>query len=325
MSNLFQHSLATSTWQVYRIAFNSYNRFCQQSGLPVMPVTEHTLLFYVTHISTSLSYGTIKSYLAGIQFMSVRFGYPCAVSSMSQLYYILRGVRRFYGQSRHRPKRLPFTVNDCYRFLSFLQSSTLCPLDRKMLWSAITLAFFGLLRSAEFTANAIHRFDPTTTLLMTNITISPDLTYVCIVLRGSKTDPFKVGCTIRVGSTNNQLCPVSALHHYITTQIIHTGPLFKYHNGSYLTRNRLATLLHTCFPNQPYNTHSLRIGGASTMASAGIPDSQIMIMGRWSSNAYQRYIRLSDNLIKQSTTLMSQTNLLTKSWDPDILVSTFIS
>ena len=128
-----------------------------------MPVTEHTLLFYVTHVSKSLAYGTIESYLAGIQFMSIRFGYPCAVSSMSQLYYLLRGVRHFYGLSRHRPKRLPFTVTDCYRFLSFLQSSNLCQQDRKMLRSAITLAFFGLLRSAEFTANTIHRFDPTTT------------------------------------------------------------------------------------------------------------------------------------------------------------------
>ena len=51
----------------------------------------------------------------------------------------------------------------------------------------------------------------------------------------------------------------------------------------------------------------------------------MMIMGQWSSNAYQRYIRLSDNLIKHSATLMSQTNLLTKSWDPDVLVSTDIS
>ena len=153
-----------STWQVYQISFHSYSRFCYLSGLPVMPVTEHTLLFYVTHVSKSLAYGTIKSYLAGIQLMSIRFGYSCAVSSMSQLYYLLRGVRRFYGQSRHRPKHLPFPVTDCYRFLSFLQSSNVCHQDRKMLWSAMTLAFFGLLGSTEFTTNTLHCFDPTTTL-----------------------------------------------------------------------------------------------------------------------------------------------------------------
>ena len=103
-----------------------------------MPVMEHTLLFYVTHVSKSLAYGIIKS----------------------------------YGQSCHRPKRLHFTITDCYCFLSFLQSSNLCEQDRKMLWS-ITVAFLGQLHSAEFTAYTIHRFDPTTTLLMTNITISP--------------------------------------------------------------------------------------------------------------------------------------------------------
>ena len=40
---------------------------------------------------------------------------------------------------------------------------------------------------------------------------------------------------------------------------------------------------------------------------------KIMIMGQW-----------SDNLIKHSTTLMYRTNLLTKSWDPDVLVSNYI-
>ena len=173
--------------------------------------------------------------------MSIRIGYPCAVSSMSQLYYLLCGVRRFYGQSRHRPKRLPFTVNDCYRFLSFLQSSNLCQQDRKMLWSAITLAFFGFLRSAKFTANIIHHFDPITTLLMTNITISPDFDYVCIVLHGSKTALFEWG------STNNRLCPVSDLYHYTMTRIIHNGPLFKYHDGSY---SLVIDWPHTCpFPS----------------------------------------------------------------------------
>ena len=46
-----------------------------------------------------------------------------------------------------------------------------------------------------------------------------------------------------------------------------------------------------------------------------------MILGRWSSNAYQRYLRLSDNIIRQSAVIMAKTPLTNKYWDPDVLVS----
>jgi len=37
--------------------------------------------------------------------------------------------------------------------------------------------------------------------------------------------------------------------------------------------------------------HSLRSGGATALALAGTPDDHIQARGRWSSNAYQIYIR----------------------------------
>ncbi|KAH8930079.1 hypothetical protein BT69DRAFT_1180113, partial [Atractiella rhizophila] len=37
--------------------------------------------------------------------------------------------------------------------------------------------------------------------------------------------------------------------------------------------------------------HSLRSGGATHLAANGIPDSTIQKIGRWSSEAFQIYIR----------------------------------
>ena len=44
-------------------------------------------------------------------------------------------------------------------------------------------------------------------------------------------------------------------------------------------------------PYQSLKGHSFRIAAASVAAAAGLPDSLIKVMGHWSSDCYQLYIR----------------------------------
>ena len=77
-------------------------------------------------------------------------------------------------------------------------------------------------------------------------------------------------------------------------------------------------LLRTCFPNAPtINSHSFHIGGASAAASAGVADSTIQILGRWTNNAYHRYIRISDDLVCDLTRRVASVNSCTRQWDTD--------
>ena len=43
-----------------------------------------------------------------------------------------------------------------------------------------------------------------------------------------------------------------------------------------------------------FGAHSLRIGGASAALAAGVPPALIRIMGRWSSDVYEIYCRMSE-------------------------------
>ena len=55
-----------------------------------------------------------------------------------------------------------------------------------------------------------------------------------------------------------------------------------------------------------YNTHSFRIGAATSAMKAGIPETQIKMLGRWQSDAYQRYVRTApEDLAKLSKLLAS--------------------
>ena len=53
--------------------------------------------------------------------------------------------------------------------------------------------------------------------------------------------------------------------------------------------NGLLTELH--IDTRKYNTHSFRIGAATTARQANILDPLIQLMGRWKSNAYLTYIK----------------------------------
>ena len=111
-----------------------------------------------------------------------------------------------------------------------------------MLWAAFTLAFFGFLRCSEFTSNS--PFDATYHLSRTDIIFQPNILHAesyDVVIKGSKTDLFRRGCRLTIGSYHNKLCPVRAMKTYLlqspSEQTLH--PLFKFKSGDLLTRTAL--------------------------------------------------------------------------------------
>ena len=177
-----------------------------------------------------------------------------------------------------------------------------------MLWAACTLGFFGFLRSGEFTVvPGINQ----TLLSPSDIRVDShqDPTYVAVTLRGSKTDPFGVGCTLFIGRTNSSICPVAALLAYLAIRPPSPGPLFVHDNGSPLTRAGLVSAVRAALSEgsvdlSRYTGHSFRIGAATAAAQAGLPDSMIQMLGRWRSSAFQRYIRTpASTLLSISHTL----------------------
>ena len=73
--------------------------------------------------------------------------------------------------------------------------------------------------------------------------------------------------------------------------------MFFFGDGSLLTRSRVAGVLQRFAPLDAVNTHSLRQGGATMLAQLGVAPYVIQGMGRWSSDAYRRYIQFSDGFI----------------------------
>ena len=249
MTYYLSQSLATSTFKLYQTAYKSYSTFCYHTNNSPAPITEYKLMLYVTSSASHLSFKSIKTYLAGIQFQSIIMQCPVHINQMQQLYYLLWGIRRVQGNNYIRQPRHPITTTHLYQLRNFINLRITLHHDKLVYWAAVTLAFFGLLRSSEYTSTPTHSYNPNHTLLYNDITFAPNVSYVTINIRASKTDPFRTGCNFRVGVSHNQLCPFSALYHLQPQHIAHTGP------SSFLTRTRLSALLTQCFNSTHINTH----------------------------------------------------------------------
>ena len=274
-------------------------------------------LFVVASAHRSLSYQSIKVYLFGVQFHSLLHGYPVKMMSMTYLYYTLRGVRRIQGNTLVRPSRNPITIPNLWSMLAFLSCSKFSIHDKAMWHCLVVTAFFGLLRVSEFTCDS-NNFDSAFHLSPEDVTFNSEHTIMYIKIKESKTDPFRSGCTIRLAAIKkHMLCPVTAMRKYLEVRSQQPGPLYVLDNGQFVSRKFVVAFLGISLPGVTnINTHSFRIGGASAALSAGASDALIRIMGRWSSDAYNRYIRVSDKQVFQFQSDLSTSTVRTNNiWD----------
>ena len=222
----------------------------------------------------------------------------CVIALTISFQKPLRGIRRVQGATRRRPARPAISIPQLNIIINHLRLYTSDRRDGLMLQSAVSLAFYGLLHSAEYTSPSASSYSANSTLLFSDVSINRVSKVATIFIKSSKTDPFRIGCAVRVGSTGLLSCPVMALYNFISVHPSMAGPLFTFQDGTYLTRAYVSRLIGDSLPQLPHaNTHSFRIGGATAAASAGIANSTIQILGRWSSDAYRQYLRLPDSVI----------------------------
>ena len=285
--------------------------FCTQLGKvgpygSPCPADEWTLCSFVTHLAQSVCHATIKVYLSAVRALHIEQGFADPLVDCLRLQRVLRGIKRSKGDSR--ASRLPVTDSTLLIIFNSLDRSI--P-DHCMFWAACTLAYFGFLRSAEFTVSNLASFSQDVHLSVADVAVdsyeSP--TSLRIRFKASKTDPFRKGCFVHIGRGNSPLCAVESLMAYLTIRGNRTGPLFLFQDGRPLFRaaltNWLRKVLTAAGIQGSFSSHSFRIGAATVAARNGVPDHLIQALGRWSSNAYQLYIRTpSESLAQLSSQLV---------------------
>lgn len=289
----------------------------------LVPVTEDKLCSFAAYLAhDGLSYQTIKCYLSAIKHLQIESGMnDPRINEMAKLEHVLRGIKREGSKKNVTTKpRLPMTPATLGKLKSVWEANP-SAFNNIMLWAASCTCYFGFLRSGEICVPSDTEFDPSTHLCMSDIAVDThhNTSMVSIRIKASKTDPFRQGVTIYLGVTKTPICPVKALLAYIAVRGTQQGALFKFSNGKMLTREKFVREIRSALSKagldpEVYAGHSFRIGAATVAYAKGIEDSTIMTLGRWKSNAYQRYIRIPpQQLAKLSSTIASP--ILEKSYE----------
>ena len=138
-----------------------------------------------------------------------------------------------------------------------------------------------------------------------------------VLLKASKTDPFRQGCTLVFYALDSPICPVHAMRRYLGSRQSWapgaSDPLFVMPDHAPLTRAVLVTHLRLLLGRLGFNPthyagHSFRKGAATSASAAHVPDHILKVLGRWSSDCYQRYIQTSPHLIREAQLQMSFVN-----------------
>jgi hypothetical protein len=297
---------AGTTSTTYKSGMNRLGGFAVGLGIALsalFPATVHCLLAFSTRLFIDgLAAATIRSYLTAVRSFSVDAGYSLDAFGNARLKRLLRAIERRRPPGKAK-KRLPLTTAVLGLIIPFISITSL---HGVVLRAILCVGVFGLFRAGELVTK--NRFS--CILLRKDAKWFPDR--VEITLAQSKTDYFREGVTVKVFKVGSLLCPYTALiRAWHAAPLQRPGaPLFQQLSGHPVTYKSFVAGLRSALDaagldRKAYAAHSMRIGGASSLAAAGVPAATIKTLGRWRSLCYQRYVRCTDEMLLAAMTVIA--------------------
>ena len=301
---------------------------------------EQMLMDYVVWLATCrpsgrpISARTIKKYVSQVRsWHRNEFRTElCGDLDFAAVNGLLTGICRLIAQPPRKERwgvRTQELAEAIGRFLSGETASSAS-------WAAaLTVAFCGLLRGAEFALQPGEAFDPVKHLTRGDICFETDEAgreFVRLRIRVAKRKPGREKeTTLLLGGGGTLLDPVAALKRMLRLDPLTPAdaagqlprrwaqegslaartPLFR-DGKSALTvtavRDTVKTMMGALgLDPRIFGAHSLRIGGASAGLAAGLSRAALQAAGRWSSDIYTLYARASREAVMGMSTVIGST------------------
>jgi site-specific recombinase XerD len=275
-----KNSKANNTLRAYKSDFRDFSAFCAKNGLSSMPTQPKVIALYITHLSKSSKFSTLKRRIASISVLHKLKGHyldtkhPIIMEN-------LHGIKRTLG-SRQKAKK-PILINELKLIIKAIGQ------EKSRDKALILIGFAGGFRRSE----------------LVNIDYE-DVEFVTegvkILIKRSKTDQSGEGSVKAIPYfENKEFCPVIALKDYINEKFAaqKEGKVFEISDKSVaLILKKYAE--KAGLDSSRYAGHSLRSGFATTAAEFGAEERNIMAMtGHKTTQMVRRYIQEA-NLFKNN-------------------------
>ena len=297
VQRLVERGIADKTRVTYDTGRAKFKEFCNEFGLSTgLPCSVDIICKFIAYMSLkNYAHSTINTYLAAVGFMHKKAGFADPTNGFV-VGLMLDGVRREKGGSHDL--RLPITFDRLKAIINALPSVCKSQFEALLFKAVFTCMFFGFLRIGEVAADAKNKVQESV-LRRTDIGLHEEngKRVVVINFRVSKNNQFgRLQTVILSAQSDVTVCPVLSIENFLGLAGNSTW-LFSHYDLSPLTKYQLTHVLKRtvqfCNFDNPhlYQSHSFRIGAATSAKERGAMDEEIQALGRWSSGAFRRYIR----------------------------------
>ena len=276
-------SKANNTLRAYKADFKDFALFCQQNGLNSMPSEPKMITLYLTHLSKSSRFSTLKRRLASISVIHKLNGHYLDTKHPIITENLL-GIKRVKGTYQKAKK--PILINDLKLIVNVINQENNLKIKSKNK-ALILIGFAGGFRRSELVS-----------ILCEDIEFVSE--GVKIFVKRSKTDQSGEGMTKGIPYFSNpEYCPVTSLKNWLQESQVKSGKIFNMSDKNVaLTIKKYAALAG--LDKNKYSGHSLRSGFATSAAELGAEERSIMAMtGHKTTQMVRRYIKEA-NLFKNN-------------------------
>ena len=276
-------SKAANTLRAYKADYKDFARFCVKHGFKSLPTEPKILTLYLTHLSQTSKFSTLKRRLATISVIHKISGHYIDTKH-PMITENLMGIKRVKGSYQKAKK--PILINELKSIINVIdkdQNEKIRAKNRAL----ILIGFAGGFRRSELVA-----------ILFEDIDFVPE--GVKIFIKRSKTDQSGEGMTKGIPYfSNSDYCPVISLKNWLEKSEIKSGKIFDMSDKSVALTIKKYTAIAGLDSNK-YSGHSLRSGFATSAAELGAEERSIMAMtGHKTTQMVRRYIQEA-NLFKNN-------------------------
>lgn len=290
-------ALASSTKSKYRSAVVSFLWFCKEENYPQI-TSVASLSAFISYSCRRISQRTrkpvspctVEAYLLGLAsaFRPILLNI-LDFTNHTHVRKVLKGCKKQFSLPVNRKE--PLSLAD----LVLVSPSANTSFDSCSFYTLLTLGSHSLHRLGELTVpDNPHLKDSRKIISRLSVVVSDCGSFIRYTLPYHKANPFFLGSTIIVSTSQVRgACPITTLLNYLALRddlFISSLFLFLTSSGSPPSRSWFLRRFHHFF-DKSKSGHSMRSGGASALAQAGLPHKHIQDMGRWSSEAFKTYIR----------------------------------